>query len=159
MLSKSTSIVKAKTPLYICNMEQHTKESSDYKTISVTQSIEFQDSVVQVLKNNMILVKFKRNCIVGANHFKVVMQAAHQMLNRQKYKVIVCTEPGVTFTKEGLEYSNSNEHMKYKIAWASVTDNSTKIFFTNLFQSIRSSDVPFKMFKCVDDAMLWLENT
>lgn len=140
-------------------MEQHTKEHSEKKSISVLQSIEFQDSVVQILKNNMVLVKFKSNCIVGAQHFKLVMQAAHQMLNRQKYKVIVCTEPGVTFTKEGLDYSNSNEHMKYKIAWASVTDSSTKIFFTNLLQRVRSTEVPFKMFKCVDDAMLWLETT
>ena len=145
--------------IYICNMQQHTKEESSSTRISVQQSIEFQDSVVQILRNNMVLVKFKKNCVVGAQHFKVVMQAAHQMLNRQKYKVIVCTEPGVVFTKEGLEYSSSTDHMKYKIAWASVSDSKAKIFFTNLFQSIRSKDVPFKMFTNVDDAMLWLETT
>lgn len=140
-------------------MEQHTKEVNASTRISVQQSIEFQDSVVQVLRNNMVLVRFKKNCVVGAQHFKMVMQAAHQMLNRQKYKVIVCSEPGVIFTKEGLEYSSSTDHMKYKIAWASVSDSKAKIFFTNLFQSIRTKDVPFKMFTNIDDAMLWLETT
>ena len=72
-------------------MEQHTKEVNASTRISVQQSIEFQDSVVQVLRNNMVLVRFKKNCVVGAQHFKMVMQAAHQMLNRQKYKVIVCS--------------------------------------------------------------------
>lgn len=106
----------------------------------------------------MILLRFKKNCVVNAQHFKTAIQAAMQMLNKPRYKVIVLAEPGVVFTKEGLAYSNSYDHMKHKIAWASVSENKSKVFFTNLIQHFKAKKVPFKMFRRVDEAVNWLES-
>lgn len=122
------------------------------------QSIEFHDMVVQVFKNNLVMVSFRNNCAIGVHHLKNAMDAAQKLVNKPQCKVLVYIEPGVVYTPEGKAYSFSTDHLKHKLAWAAVSNSGWQIFINNLSQKMKGSNVPFRMFKRVDEAMDWLES-
>jgi methionine synthase I (cobalamin-dependent) len=127
------------------------------KVAPALQCIEYHEVVVQVFKNNLVMIRFRNNCAIGAQHLKNAMDAAKKLANKPRCKVILYVEPGVVYTAEGRAYSHSKDHMQNKIAWAAISSSSLRIFFVNMIQKIRNDGVPYRMFKGVDEAMHWLE--
>lgn len=129
----------------------------DFKSRKALQTFEFDVARISQYEHHLITIHYIGNCDVDVPLVKKVHDTILQMTQGEKYRVVVLADAGVNFTKEGREFSVQQDQTSNKVAWAAVTNNLGHIIMVNFFLKINKPNIPFRLFKNIEDAVAWVE--
>jgi hypothetical protein len=124
--------------------------------MQLIQEITFSYGRVQLFDSRLIRLEFFGNITVGKKEAKETNDAIGLLSKGRESLVLIVADEITSFSKEALDFSSSEEGMRYTSGDALVVKSLSQRVTANFYLKINKPKKPSKIFNSEKDAVNWL---
>jgi hypothetical protein len=124
--------------------------------MQILQEITFSYAKVQLIDTKLVRLEIFGKNAIGLEQAKEMNDAIGQLSKGKEIYVLILAAEITTFDKEALDFSASDEGLRYTIADALVVKSLTQKLTANFYLKINRPKKPSKIFNSEADAIKWL---
>lgn len=124
--------------------------------MELMQEIRFNYARVQLLEPKLIRLEIFGKVTIGKKEAKEINDAIAMLSRGKESLVLMVADEITTFNKEALDFSASDEGLRYTIGDALVVKSISQRVTANFYLKINKPKKPSKVFNSEKDAVNWL---
>ncbi|MBL7932336.1 MAG: hypothetical protein JNL60_10560 [Bacteroidia bacterium] len=124
--------------------------------MQLIQEIVFNYAKVQLFEGGLIRIEMTSSEKIGLKESKEMNRAVGVLSKGKEALILMLADELASFDKEAMEFSASDEGLKYSIAEAMVVKSITQRLTANLYLRIVKPKKPSKIFNSEKEALKWL---
>lgn len=124
--------------------------------MQLIQEIVFNYAKVQLFEGGLIRIEMTSSEKIGVKESKEMNRAVGVLSKGKEALILMLADELASFDKEAMEFSASDEGLKYSIAEAMVVKSITQRLTANLYLRIVKPKKPSKIFNSEKEALKWL---
>jgi hypothetical protein len=124
--------------------------------MQLIQEIVFNYAKVQLIDPKLVRLEIFGNVSIGKKEAKEMNDAIGLLSKGKESLVLMVADEITTFNKEALDFSASEEGLKYTIGDALVVKSISQRVTANFYLKINKPKKPSKIFNSEKDAVNWL---
>lgn len=113
-------------------------------------------ATLSLIDKDVILIKINEGAEVDVEESKEMLNASWQLMNNNKYYVIIDARVNITATKEAREWGSTDEPHKLLLAQAFVVNSTANKLVGNFIIQFHKPKVKTKLFSTVESALKWI---
>jgi hypothetical protein len=125
--------------------------------MQLLQEIKFSYARVQLFSNKLIRIEIFGDVIVGKEQAKEMNDAIGVLSKGRESMVMILADEITSFNKEAMEFSASEEGLRYTIGDAMVVKSISQRITANLYLMVNKPKKPSKIFSSEKNAIEWLQ--
>jgi hypothetical protein len=122
------------------------------------QEITLKYAKVQLFDTKLIRVEIFGNRIIGRTEAREINDAVGVLSKGRESLVLIVANEVSQFTKEAVEFSVSDEGLRYNIGDALVVKSLTQRITANIYLKLNKPKKPSKIFNTEKEAVKWLHS-
>jgi hypothetical protein len=124
--------------------------------MELIQEIKFRYAKVQLFDSKLIRLEIFGKITIGKEEAKEMNDAIGILSKGKESLILMVADEITTFNKEALEFSASDEGLRYTIGDALVVKSLSQRVTANFYLKINKPKKPSKIFNSEKDAVSWL---
>lgn len=124
--------------------------------MQLIQEIVFNYAKVQLLSTGLIRIEMMSTEKIGLKESMEMNRAVGVLSKGKEALILMLADELTSFDKEAMEFSASDEGLKYSIGEAMVVKSVTQKITANLYLKIVKPKKPSKIFNSEKEALKWL---
>jgi hypothetical protein len=124
--------------------------------MKLLQEISFSHSSVQLLSSKIVRIEIFGKHSIGKKEAKEMNDAIGILSKGKEILVLMLADEMAQFNKEAMNFSASDEGLRYTIGDAMVVKSTSQRITANLYLRIAKPRKPSKIFNSEQEAVKWL---
>jgi len=124
--------------------------------MQLIQEITFSHSKLQLFDAKLVRIELFGHTLIGKKEAKEINDAIGVLSKGKEILVVMLADEIAQFDKEAMDFSASEEGLRYTIGDAMVVKSTTQRITANLYLKISKPRKPSKIFNSEKDALEWL---
>ncbi len=125
--------------------------------MQIEQEIQLSYARIQLLDNKIIRLKIFGNTIIGRTEAKEMNDTIGILSCGKEILVLITADEITQFNKGAMEFSASDEGLRYTLADALVVKSLAQRITANFYLAVNAPKKPSRIFNSEEEAIEWLQ--